>query len=115
METKGKIQRVKKRLCELLCGSCFQASPGHPMVTEHREFRLETFPYDGYDIEIKVHPDHGIQLSAYLKGRLCLSGWFYSANDWAWAPLSESYADHIPNYQVRLYLQRYALKRLKKE
>lgn len=105
METK--VQKLKRWLCKLL-GCEVQAPKAVPAVYTNGD--LETFHYDGYDVEVHLCPDqYALSMRVYLKGSCVLVGECVlgAATEW-------QYGTHYPSYKTRKYMQEYATKRLYK-
>lgn len=108
METK--IKRLRRWACSVVCP---EPKPSESVCVIHRidDHTLETLKHQGYDVEIEVYDDRRVRVSAFLKGRRCLDGWFETNGDWAWSYIIET--DHVPEYSVREYLKQQALQRIK--
>lgn len=106
METKVR-QKLKRWLCKLL-GCDVTASKTTPVV--HKAGDLETFQYDGYDVEVYLFPEtQSLKIQVYLKGSCVLSG-----DCRVKTPVEWIYGAHYPSYRTRKYIQDYAEKRLTK-
>ena len=106
METKISGARLKQWLCKLLgCEVPIQSSP--PV---YRNGNLETFQYDGYDMEVRLFPDQrSLRIRVHLKGNCVAVGDYPHPGGvihWHEDGL------HYPSYKTRKYMQEYAKKRL---
>jgi hypothetical protein len=104
METKA--EKLRRLLCKLL--GCEDFFPKPPAPAIHVTGNLETFHYDGYDVEVHLFPENqALQVQVYLKGTLALIGEckLGAAIEW-------HYGSHHPSYKTRKYMQEYATKRL---
>jgi hypothetical protein len=115
METK--VQKLKKWLCRWLC-QCHELAADQSQgpttrVTQHRDFALEVFSHEGYDIEMRHFPSGDVSISAFLKGQKCIEGLMKVGRDVEWTYLPE--AESVPSYRIRLYLKQHALRRINKE
>lgn len=103
METK--VQKLKRWLCRLLgCEDLVRQM--NPVVLKNGD--LETFHYDGYDMEIHLLPaQRALRMKAYLKGSCVLVGDCRLDEAMEWQQ-----GTHHPSYKTRKYMQDYAAKRL---
>lgn len=116
MEKKVEGKGVKRWLNNLLGRSEPRVSSPtseRPRVVALSDHVLESFTYDGYDIEARIYPDRSLELYVFLKGQCCLEGDYSADRVWSWS-LHATNA-YVPGYGVRSYLKQYALQRANKE
>lgn len=72
---------------------------------------IETFKYDGYDVEIHIYSDR-VCSAIYLKGRLLIKTYRFSSPEGVYVDAGTP--ERIwPSYKVRNYVMQYTAKRLK--
>lgn len=107
METKA--QKLKRLLCKLLGCADLLPQSSAPAVFVNGD--LETFHYDGYDVEVYLYSDQlALQVRIYLKGTQVLVGNCQLGGAVEW----QHCGAHHPSYKTRKYMQEYATRRLYK-